>query len=179
MAALGRAGKSLEVLEVLFDHGAKLNIPSVPFGEAPIHIAATTGNTPAIEWLIGKGTSVDLPTADLGNTPQLLRDLFDTRPFEPFFGSTDVTPTMIAAGEGHVAAVETLIKHNARLDVVDSQGYTALHYAAGAYWGDNVEIVEHLYSKGANKLLRAQSGELPVDLAIQRGYASTASYLST
>lgn len=49
-----------------------------------------------------------------------------------------------------------------------SSGYAALHQAA--YSGASPAIVEALLDAGAWRLLRATSGEMPVDVAVRRGH---------
>ncbi len=75
-------------------------------------------------------------------------------------------PTTDCRHEG-LAHIELLLAHGAKLGATDSEGHTALHYAASTDYG--LEIAELLLSKGADVNARDAAGLTPLDLARQLG----------
>ena len=61
--------------------------------------------------------------------------------------ATDSDLLLVAALEGNVEVVQTLLAHGANVNVTHSYGWTALFYAAQ---GGNVEVVQTLLAHGAN-----------------------------
>src|SRR5690606_15541158 len=79
-----------------------------------------------------------------------------------------ITPLMDAAGRGHLAAIDAEIAAGAEVDAVDTQGYTALHYAA--LWGTE-EAIDRLLAAGADIDLRSPAGDSAYRAAKRRGLA--------
>ena len=82
------------------------------------------------------------------------------------------TPLMIAAKRGHLNALTLLIKHGAHdVDLQDSDGYTALHYAV--YSSDiSCEILSCLIGIGADVNARTNNGVTPLMIAAEEGHLS-------
>lgn len=69
------------------------------------------------------------------------------------------TPLMISAGNGRVSIVNTLIQHNADLNISDIDGKTALHYCC-LY--NKYEIAKILIQNGAS-IKQDKSHQTPID----------------
>ncbi|KAL8919594.1 MAG: hypothetical protein Q9172_004922 [Xanthocarpia lactea] len=80
--------------------------------------------------------------------------------------SDGATPLHIAANNGHVAAVERLLKTDADTNIEDNSGETALHCASRN--GDKA-IVESLLSHGANVMKKDTRGWGALDWAVIEG----------
>ena len=81
-----------------------LNTKSL-FGDTPLHVAATRGDTQAIQALLNSGADVNAQ------------------------GEDQYTPLHEAVAQGHVEAVRLLIAANARKDLKNEHGDTPLHLA--------------------------------------------------
>jgi len=106
------------------------------------------------------------PIDVLGNEGKLLK-----------LGKT--TKLMIAAAQGSMRSVEKLLRQGARVDVVNDDGHTAMHYAAKAK-NDNSDVIRELHSQGlsvraAGKSFSHQTkiGFTPLHLAENAASATT------
>lgn len=177
MVALGRGDQPhSESAQLLLDFGADPSAASSPFGEAPIHLSAIYNRTEMIRWFVSIGCDVDSRSVQ-GIDAEKTAELFDTKPFAPFTETYGKTPLMVAAGEGHAQATTTLLELGADTNAIDSQGFTSLHYAAGAFWQENVDIVRSLIERGSDPTAESANGLRPVDLAAKRGYSETQAVL--
>ena len=175
LIAVGRG--SVATAECLHKFGADLSATSSPFGEASIHLAAIYNKALLIEWLVEHGIDVDTVTGQR-HADLKLGELFNETHFSPFEESYRKTALMLAAGEGQIAAVRELIKLKANPNAQDTEGYTPLHYAAGAFWNSNIEIIKLLINSGAVIKSKSHSGLTPRDLAVKKNYTSSAELLS-
>ena len=136
MLALGRGSSPhVDVAEVLRENGAIIDATSSPFGEAPIHLSAIYDRANLLRWFVGAGCDVDVPTRESCDGAEEAT-LYDGALCEPCRLTEGKTPLMLALGEGQESAAKTLLALGARVDARDSSGFTPLHYAAGAFWGE-------------------------------------------
>jgi ankyrin repeat protein len=89
------------------------------------------------------------------------------------------TALMIAAHQGHRAAVETLVRRGAALDQTAKHGLSALMLAV---LGGHESIARRLAEAGADLTLRGAgapgfAGKSAYDLAVERGFAELAMML--
>lgn len=175
LIAVGRG--SVPSAKCLYEFGAHLDSTSSPFGEAPIHLAAIYDKASFITWLVEMGVDVDAET-NQRHIEFKVGELFDESHFSPFEDSYRKTALMLAAGEGQISTVRQLIKLKANPNAKDSKGYTPLHYAAGAFWSSNLEIIELLVRAGAEVNLKSHMGLTPKDLAQKKQYSACVDLLS-
>eukprot|EP00808_Paulinella_micropora_P006173 g30808.t1 len=88
--------------------------------------------------------------------------------------ATGNSPLSMAARNGHLGAVQELLRGGAHLDCADRGGTTALHWAA--LYGHH-EVVAQLLQARADSTLRNQWGETALDKAHQLGSTQCAQLL--
>ncbi|KXH51697.1 hypothetical protein CSIM01_04730 [Colletotrichum simmondsii] len=93
---------------------------------------------------------------------------------DPNAAGSGGTPLVMAAKNGHLAVVHTLITWGARLEEADVNGMSALSHAAQR---GHLSIVMVLFQSGAREDKRDLHGNLPADLALQSGHFSTRRFL--
>jgi hypothetical protein len=118
----------LGVVKLLVQMGANINATAF-WGRTALHYAARGGHEEMVAFLLEKG-------AQAAN-----RD------------DGDATLLMLACENGHVGVVKMLVQHTGGdgLEERDTDGRTALHYAAG---GGHGEVVAFLLGKGAQASTR-------------------------
>jgi ankyrin repeat protein len=79
------------------------------------------------------------------------------------------TPLHVAAHQGHVPVVKTLIELGADKEASTAEGSTPLHVAA---WRGHVEVVKTLVELKADIGALTNSGETPLQLSIRYGHPS-------
>lgn len=183
---------SCEILSCLTGSGADVNgVNKVK--HTPLMIAAKRGHLNALTLLIKHGAhDVDLQDSD-GYTAlhyavyssdiscEILSCLIGIGADVNARTNNGVTPLMIAAEEGHINAVTSLVKCGANVDLQDKYGNTALHYAAGLsvderFSDDLPEIVEMLLNLGASHMCNHQ-GLKPLHQASISGNIAVVEYL--
>lgn len=118
-----------------------------------VYEAAMAGNNDALQALIASGGDINWK-----------------RP------ASGWTPLMIAAGNGHLPCVETLLAAGVKVDATDLTQWTALHYAAG---GNRPNIVRRLLASGANKAMKDNDGKTALDLARWERHAAVIALLDS
>jgi ankyrin repeat protein len=144
---LAAKNRSIEALRILvLQPTIEVNVVNGPHNETPLHAAAQTDNTDAVELLLDNDALVDIPD-ELGHTP-----LYDAT----FARSVDSMKLLLNAG--------------ARCDTVDSQGNCLLHIAVSQDFGDGIDLlVEH----GCNVNTTNSAGISPLANSIQLNYPKT------
>jgi|GEM_PF-842551 len=163
----------IAVAECLRDFGADLDSVSPLDGYRSIHLAAMSGKMDVLGFLVSSGVDIDSRTSALATTHAV-----ELEDFSPL-GGHGWTPLMVAAGEGHLAIAEQLLKLGAKPDACNSMGQTPLHFAAGAFWDDKPEIVQLLINHGADRVAVDSNGRLPIDYAREKGYERAAQRLNS
>eukprot|EP00966_Prymnesium_polylepis_P097512 2258976-Prymnesium_polylepis.2 len=114
-----------------------------------LHFAARHGNAPALKVLFERGV---VDAVDAGEYPALV----------------------MAARNGHAAAVALLLKHGAAIDASNKQGTTALILAA---WQGHTAVVSLLLKNKASPKLEDANGWTALNLAAHGGRAAEVALL--
>ena len=175
VALRGNSIESVKVATHLKEFGATLGAFAAPFGETALHIAATYNGNYLIHWLIENGVAVDIGSINSGETSSST-DLFDVTSYKPFT-SYNKTPLMLALGEGQSKAVGSLLSAGASVNARDSEEFTPMHYAAGAFYTENLDHVKLLLQRGALSDSRGGQSIMPIELAEKKGYSRTVELL--
>lgn len=123
--------ENLEIMKILIDNGADVNIGSTRLKFTPLQIAARRGNVEMVTLLIASGADVNLPDHE------------------------GASALHFAVRSGENEAVDLLITNGAEVNAIDYEEYTPLHNAA---WNGHLETVELLVSKGADINLTSYDG---------------------
>ncbi|WCR59753.1 MAG: Phosphocholine transferase AnkX [Wolbachia endosymbiont of Ctenocephalides felis wCfeF] len=164
--------------------GANVNAIDVGiFGRKPIHIAAEKNYKDIIEFLLGKGVSVD-DTSNYGWTPlhytasqgclEVAKFLIDKGANINAQNVYGREPIHIAAEHDNKNIIELLLNKGVSVNEVDKDGWMSLHWAS---WNGHLNIIEYLVGKGANVNAKDRNGKTPLDLARDKGYNNVVEYL--
>lgn len=85
-------------------------------------------------------------------------------------------PLLAASSRGHRDVVELLLKCNARVDVFDNEGRSALHLAADC---GSLEVCQSLLEKNAFVNSKSKKGMTSLHFASHKGYTDLVDYLVT
>jgi ankyrin repeat protein len=143
--------------------------------ETLLHLAAMYGRTYAVQMLLEKGASVNVPTRS-GLTPlhyavqsgnsEIVALLIEKRASVHVPTRNDLTPLHYAAQSGNLEIVALLIEKRAHVDAAAVDGLTALHYAAQS---GNAAIVALLIEKGASVHAATKRNLTPLHYGAQSG----------
>jgi ankyrin repeat protein len=106
---------SHEVVQLLLDHGARVDTREDQSGLTALHRAAESGDKETIKLLLAKGADVNVKESRNGK---------------------QCTPLHLAAEEGRKDAVEALLSAGANINAKDSDGRAPLWYALHGSYGD-------------------------------------------
>jgi len=137
-----------DICKILLDSGAQVNVNTTYGNE--LTFAAFTGDLPAAQMLLAKGSNPDLPRTD------------------------GMTPLMMAANAGAAPFVAELLKHKVDVNAKAECGTTALTYAAR---GGFTDVAKQLIEAGANVNAFDETGETPLMEAAATGRADTVKLL--
>ena len=124
----------IPIVKLLLNNGAKATYGR---NNSSLHVAAEFGDIELIEALVSHNADVDekgshsltpLGLAVEEGQCASVRKLLECGAKTDFPGLQ--SPIHIAADNDHLEIVKELLKHNAKIDITDEQGTTALHVAA-------------------------------------------------
>jgi ankyrin repeat protein len=152
-ARLGQAAADgkIEQVKLLISEGADVNEKTTT-GDTPLHYAAKYGHKNVAVLLIKKGADVnaknkngDLPThlALRGHLESPKKEVLDLLVAK----GPELSCIQISAYQGDLAKVRSFVEQGIDVDSRDSEGRTALYYAA---MQGKRDLVEFLLSRGAN-----------------------------
>lgn len=78
-------------------------------------------------------------------------------------------------GSSYGDIAELLLKHGAEVNAIQQGGWTPLHEAA---LHGHEEMIKLLLEFGANKTIKKDNGEIPLDVALQRNHLHVVTLLN-
>lgn len=168
---LAAAAGHLEIVKVLFTHGADINTKTIQ-GLTPLHLASQNGHKDTVGWLISRGVDVNAKDNGGFSTPLNLAAIN---------GRKDVVAILLAHGAeanpsgtfkplldavyfGHKDVAEMLISHGADTKRKNDEGETLLHSAGSK------DVAELLIAHGADVNAKNKKGETPLHNAAGSSY---------
>ena len=185
--AAGSSHNSGEILRCLIENGADVNgVNKVK--HTPLMIAAIRGHINALTLLIKHGADVDLQDSDGYKALHfaVYGSDISSEIFSCLIGigadvnartNNGVTPLMIAAEEGHINAVTSLVKCGANVHLQDKDGQTALHHAMQSPQASICEVLSCLIKAGADVNAHTFHNETPLMLASRDGHVNVVTFL--
>jgi ankyrin repeat protein len=140
---LAAASDSLEAVQFLLEQKLGVNALS-GFGESALMAAARQGRVENVALLLRAGAKVNVARKTDGMT-SLMNAAFGSRKWPTAISSDDLPARDPALAADYLKIAELLLAGGADFKAKDSEGKTALHYAAAS---GNVEVLELLISKG-------------------------------
>lgn len=157
----------LAIVKCLVEHGADINKMLVYPGTA-LHAAAGAGRYEVAKYLIEKGADVSAKNEYYGRP----MDSVDNAKVAELLiksGANPVDGWFLAATNNQIDLLDVRIKHGVQVNTRDSNGKTALHYAAVGF-GQGPEVgVKYLLQKGADPKVRDNSGKTAADCLKESG----------
>ena len=185
--AAGSSDNSGEILRCLIENGADVNgVNKVK--HTPLMIAAIRGHINALTLLIKHGADVDLQDSDGYKALHfaVYGSDISSEIFSCLIGigadvnartNNGVTPLMIAAEEGHINAVTSLVKCGANVHLQDKDGQTALHHAMQSPQASICEVLSCLIKNGADVNAHTFRNETPLMLASRDDHVNVVTFL--
>ncbi len=183
----------LEAVKILIEKGADVNSKTVN-GTIPLHKAASHGDIEIAKTLIECGSEIDAEeNCAYGGTPlhraayegfRQIAELLSDNGADINYANKYGAPITLGCrelsssnikGRNHKETIEFLIRRGADLDIVDSNGNTALLnaiYRPNSPNEDSVEIAEMLIEQGADIQIGGWLGETALHLATESGLFS-------
>ena len=174
-------------LRCLIENGADVNgVNKVK--HTPLMIAAIRGHINALTLLIKHGADVDLQDSDGYKALHfaVYGSDISSEIFSCLIGigadvnartNNGVTPLMIAAEEGHINAVTSLVKCGANVHLQDKDGQTALHHAMQSPQTSICEVLSCLIKNGADVNAHTFHNETPLMLASRDDHVNVVTFL--
>ncbi len=179
---------NLDKVKELIRNGADIHAREISSKKA-IHIAVKKGNKNIVEFFLNEGISVN-DTNNSGWTPLH---------YGAFGGELEIAKLLVANGanvraenaygqkpidlihygkdDGYKGIMELLLnKGGGKVNDIDKEGWTLLHYAA---FNGNLETVKFLIDKGASIHTKNNGRETPLDLAREGGSTEVVNMLSS
>eukprot|EP00803_Ostreobium_quekettii_P000797 evm.model.scf_1530.1 EVM.evm.TU.scf_1530.1 scf_1530:29554-39426(+) len=152
----------LEIVSVLVEAGADVNIQGAPIGATPIYLASLEGHADVVDVLIDADANLDVQTLKDGRTPLSSASQNGHAPVVQALvvagadvglamtGGNGLTPLMLASFMGHSDIVQILLLAGADPDQQNDVLETALHFASRTVGADSELVVTDLLDNGAD-----------------------------
>ncbi|MBL7222839.1 MAG: ankyrin repeat domain-containing protein [Candidatus Brocadiae bacterium] len=139
MCVLDQVG--IQMARTLVVHGADVRLQGID-GEAPLHIAASSGDKALVEFLLAEGAEIDVKDKE------------------------GVTALHRAVEGSHIRAAELLLERGADRNARDASGSTPLHYAARIHASGPTQL---LLRHGVDPNVTDHDGNTPLEIARKLG----------
>ena len=149
-------GEDKMIVNMLMEHRADVTIQTQGNQESAFHYVALSGNCELLEEMINHSN---------GGVIQLAVNKQN---------SLGWAPLLAASSKGHQDVVELLLKCNARVDVFDNEGRSALHLAAEC---GSMEVCQALLDKNAFVNSKTKLGLTSLHFAASKGFTDLVDYL--
>ncbi|MCP4372714.1 MAG: hypothetical protein GY797_32085 [Deltaproteobacteria bacterium] len=144
-------GNLNDVISIVNSDRSKIH--TIEDGETLLHIAADSGYTDIVKYLVSQGADVN-SKAESGDTP---------------------LHNAVGIGNGKIEIAKYLVSNGAEVNTQNTFFFqTPLHRAC---YVRNIETVKYLVSQGANVTIKDKSGETPLHIAAKSGHIKTVEYL--
>uniref|UniRef100_T1H944 Ion transport domain-containing protein n=1 Tax=Rhodnius prolixus TaxID=13249 RepID=T1H944_RHOPR len=147
-----------EVIKLLIDGGANMDLVTKQNLESVFHYCAMVGNNDILTEMISAMSTTDVQKALNRQT------------------AIGWTPLLIACHYGHMIMVSNLLSNHARVDVFDNEGRSALHLAAERGY---LEVCDALLTHKAFINSKSRVGRTALHLAAMKGFANLCKFLVT
>ncbi|TXG82859.1 MAG: ankyrin repeat domain-containing protein [Spirochaetes bacterium] len=179
-----------DIIKILADQGVNLNQVDQEF-VTPLMTSCYYGNLNATLTLIEKGAEVNqsvngvtaiLLAAQVGDVDIITALLLNgANPNQPDEGTAPnwvygYKPIIIAAQNGNIDAVIKLLDNGANINDKNAEGCTALYTVC---WVGNLQMVQTLIERGADKTIPNNYGMTPTFIAEQQGFTDIVDYLNS
>ncbi|KAG8328790.1 hypothetical protein J6590_101651, partial [Homalodisca vitripennis] len=145
-----------EVVRLLLEAQADVNIQTHKMMESVFHYIAVTGNNDTLLEMLAHMNATEAQKA-------LNRQ-----------NAVGWTPLLIACHQGHMEMVTTLLANHARVDVFDNEGRSALHLAADQGY---LQVCDALLTNKAFINSKSRVGKTALHLAATKGFANLCKFL--
>ncbi|KAF8366758.1 trp-4, partial [Pristionchus pacificus] len=145
-----------KLVNLLIDHGGKVEEQADKTNETAMHLAARSGNHSALLAMVNK---IGAGTVQIVQNKQ---------------SKNGWSPLLEACSRGHVQVARLLLQHHARVDVFDEAGRTALHLAA---MNGHLQLTHLLLQNKAFVNSKSKTGEAPLHLAAMNGHVKVVNCL--
>eukprot|EP00049_Salpingoeca_infusionum_P016695 m.343718 g.343718 ORF g.343718 m.343718 type:complete len:1341 (+) comp16131_c0_seq8:190-4212(+) len=182
--------RSPGTVQLLIKHGSPVNHQDLD-GMTALHHACRCGHVGAVEALLCAGADPFVPDANgdvaihyashTQHATELIEILLRHQSLSQVVDCHGRTLLIRCVIDGNTALRKILLKHSVQaelskgqlvwIDMPDTQGWTALHWAARL---NDVEAVEELLEAGADMRLKDVCGNTPLHLAVEEGSVGVA-----
>lgn len=176
-----------EIVELLINAGANVNVRNGNVGWTPLHRTAYRGKCDIMRMLIRRGANKEARDIH-GETPLFkawgegVELLLEEDSNVDAVNHGGLTPLMHAVRHGEVETVKMLLAHHAAVDAKDNHGLTPLMHLTGN-WGSSqcqpicLVIANILLEHGADVFAEALDGKTALTFAVRESYHDLEKFL--